>query len=114
MSAGARRHRIIFSKRAIVDDGAGNPVSGDFADQFTVWTRVQVLKGGEGVLAARLQGTQPVVLSVLAYPDTTKLITTDWRGVDADDATKVYNIRAVTPNENNFDIDLLCEQGVVV
>lgn len=113
MEAGKLRESITFSSRTSTPDEYGNPETGGFTDEFTVSARVRVLKGGEGVLAVRLQGTQPVLITVRSSPDT-KQITTEWRAVDANDASKIYNIRAVTPDEVGDAIDLLCEQGVAV
>lgn len=78
MPAGSLRERITFDARAVTDDGYGNPVSGDFTEQFTVWGRVRPLKGGETVLASRLAGTQPVIITVRDTSDTRE-ITSAWR-----------------------------------
>lgn len=105
------RRQITFSARAATPDGYGTPVSGAFADQFTVFARVRPMRGGEDVMAARLGGRQPVVLSVRSTPST-RLIRTEWRATDAQDATRVYALRSITPDEKNRWIDILCEAGV--
>lgn len=110
MRAGTLRERVTLQKRSVqANDGYGNTLS-DFADQFSVDARIAPLKGGETVLAARLTGTQPVVVTV-RRSSSTVLIDTDWRLVDARAGT-IYNIRAVTPDEKKRHIDLLCEAGV--
>lgn len=111
MAAGKLRERLHFQKRAETDDGYGNPVSGDFATQFTRAARVRSLRGSEPIINQRLQGVQPVVVTVRT-DSSTKTIDAAWRAVDSRDATKVYNIRAVTPDEKGAYIDFLAEAGV--
>lgn len=108
-TAGQLRERVTFAKRTIVDDGYGN-TAGPFADQFTVWARMQFLRGGEEIMASRLGGKQPVVITVRHSPDAEQ-IATDWHVRNA--ATgEVYNVRSVTPDERRAFIDILCERGV--
>jgi len=106
--AGQLRDRITFEERRDqADDGFGNVLTA-FEEQFTVWARKQYLRGGENVMASRLEGNQPVVITVRRSSDTLR-ITTDWRARQGDD---VLNIRSVTPAESRDAIDLLCERGV--
>lgn len=110
MRAGQLRERVTFAVRGTgADDGYGNTL-GAWSDQFTVSARVKPLRGGETVLADRLAGRQPVVITV-RRSDSTATITPDWRAEDARSGT-VYNIRAVTPGERHDLIDLLAESGV--
>lgn len=90
--AGDLDHRLAFDKRTVVDDGFGNTVSGPFAEQFRVDAGVRPIKGGEQVMAARLQGTQPVIITVRKSGQT-DLITTDWQARDVRSRT-VYAIKA--------------------
>jgi head-tail adaptor len=64
-------------------------------------------------MAARLEGNQPVVITVRASSDTRR-ITTDWRAVDARDASHVFNVRSTSPGERRDYIDILCQLGVAV
>ncbi|MCX5478454.1 head-tail adaptor protein [Kaistia geumhonensis] len=110
MGAGDLRERLSFQKRAAIDDGFGNPVSGPFVEQFVVWGRIQYLKGGEGVQAARLAGTQPVILHVRASRQT-RTISPDWRAVDARRGT-IFNITAAANmDERNVMIEILASSG---
>lgn len=113
MQAGQLKDRVTFSVRASTGDEYGNPTTGGFVDQFTVYARVQYLRGSEPVVAARLQGVQPVVVTVRRTPETDQ-IKADWRIVDVNDASRVFNIRSVTPGDDRDLIDLLCEAGVAV
>ena len=65
MSMADLQHRITFQKRTETNDGHGNR-RGAWEDQFTVWGGVAYRNGGEGVLAARLEATQPAIIKVRA------------------------------------------------
>jgi SPP1 family predicted phage head-tail adaptor len=108
-----QRRRITFSKRLLQADDYGNLQTTPFVDQFTLWARVRFLTGNESVIAERLAGHQPAVLTVSRTAKSVQ-IQTEWRAVDLHDATLVFNVRAVTPDELNRAIDLLCEAGVPV
>ncbi|EJW12737.1 hypothetical protein A33M_1707 [Rhodovulum sp. PH10] len=109
MPAGDLRERVRFEARAVGDDGYGN-VRADWIERFSVSARIVSLRGGESVIAARLQGTQPVVITVRAEART-RAIATDWRAVDARRGT-VYAIRGAVEREGRDYIDLTCEAGV--
>lgn len=109
-AAGQLKHRIAFDKRSIVDDGYGNPVSGDFVEQFVVAASVQVRFGGETVTAARLTGQQPLTITV-RQSSQTRLIATDWQARDARKGT-VYAIRSIAdPDDAQTWFDILCQEG---
>lgn len=112
MDAGRLNESFRFEKRAApVADGFGN-FEGAWIAQFTVPARRQVLRGGETVMAARLSGTAPAVLTLRAS-NQARAIATDWRAVDARSGD-VWNIRSITPTENRMYLDLLVEKGVAV
>jgi head-tail adaptor len=111
IAAGELRDRVAFDAETTGDDGYGNTITG-FAEQFIVSAKIRYLRGTEPVLADRLQGVQPVVVTVRAS-DNTRTITPSWRARDVRSAT-VFNIRAVTPSDDRHGIDLLCEAGRAV
>ena len=117
MNAGLLTERVAFAKRADTStasppgDGYGN-VEGDWETQFTVAARRRMLRGGEGVLASRLEGRQPVIFTIRRSTQA-DAINTDWRATDARTGT-VYNVRTVERSEDRHWIDLLCEAGVAV
>lgn len=80
MDAGALTRRLDFEAPHAVEDGAGNYVDGHVL-QFTQAASVQYLKGGEGVLASRLNATQPVVITIRRSVQA-QAITPEWRVVD--------------------------------
>lgn len=112
MGAGELRERVAFDRRAAADDGYGNQVS-SWEEQFVVWARVQPLKGGEGVQAARLAGTQPVIIRVRQSSNTIQ-ITSDWRARDARKGT-LFNITSMANmDEKGAYLDVLATSGGAV
>lgn len=110
IGAGDLRERVHCQVRAAVDDDHGNEQAGEFATQFTVWAGYKHLRGGEGVLAARLENRHPVVIIVRANSQT-RQITADWRLVDVRDGTN-WAVHDVTHETDRTWISLLCERGV--
>lgn len=112
MSAGELREMMAFDKRAIIQDDYGNDVVGDFAEQFRVPARVKPMVGigSEQVQAARLSGTQPVIIRV-RQTSQTSLIGTDWQARDARKGT-LYNIRSsANLDEHGIYLDILATAG---
>lgn len=116
---GRLRSRVRFDKRGV--PAVTSPASpdygnseGDWQSQFTKWAEVRPIKGGEGVIAARLTGRQPVLVFVRSDSET-RLVTTDWRAIEvlADGTERLYNIRGVEDMERkNAYLTLICERGV--
>lgn len=108
-SAGDLYYRFVAQKRQQVEDGFGNTV-GDFVEQFTVHGAIKHLRGGEDVLASRLEGVHPVLITV-RNSWLTRKITTDWRMIDTRNSTE-YAVRDVTHETDRAFISLLCASGV--
>lgn len=86
-------------------------VENAWVEQFETRAAFIHLRGGEDVLAARLQGRHLQVIRVRNSTET-RTITTDFRVVDKRNGD-VFNVRDVTPDrEGRQFIDLLCEKGV--
>lgn len=105
------RERIAFDRRVTVADDLGNE-QGSWAQQLVTWARVRPLVGGETVQGARLQGEQPVVISIHSSADAAA-ITPDWRARDARTGT-LYNIRSVANNDERgayLDITAIAGQA---
>ena len=109
MTAGKLPHRVTFESPADADDGHGGTVIG-WADMFTRWAGYQFVKGGEGVMAGRLEGKQPVIFTIRSDTQT-ETITTDWRATDTRTGA-VYNIRGTARSEDRAWIELTAESGV--
>lgn len=68
--------------------------------------------GSETVLASRLSGVQPFLITVRLC-EALKPLTTDWRIVDIRKPERIFNIKALSnPDERGAYLELLVEQGV--
>jgi head-tail adaptor len=99
---GLRQERVTFQQRSV--DANGDRL-GDWEDGFKRWVRVLVLRGGEPVMQARLQGQQPVQVTALAR-DQTRTVTTAWRMVWKG---LPYNIKSIAPGERRDEIVFLAD-----
>lgn len=109
--AGHFDHEFAFDEREIVDDGYGNLVAGDFMERFRMSADVIVMKGGEDVMAARLEGIQPIILRVRVC-GLTKRVTTDWQARDVR-TKEAYNIMTITKDSySGSTFEMFCRSGV--
>lgn len=92
------------------DDGYGNTLPDTWTARSNFPARIRVLKGNETVFAARLTGTQTVVITG-RWHDDMSAATTAWRAVDARRGT-IFNIRSITPSERGDYFDILAQSGV--
>lgn len=104
--AGTLRARFSFQSRE--PDANGDPL-GPFATRFTLSTKVIHLRGTEAVMQQRLQGQQPVVLTIREAAST-RQITNGWRAVDAVTGY-AYGITSVAPGDRGF-LDILATRLV--
>lgn len=104
--AGQLDRRVQLQRRAETANGVRD---GDWATVVTRDARIQPLKGGEAVQAARLAGRQPVVITV--YRDSlTKTADNAWRAVDERDATLIWDITSKIVSEDLVWVELLAVQ----
>ena len=99
----------IFQSRAEVSDGYGN-TNADWAKQFESRVSVRYLRGSEAVMAARLEGRQPVIVTV-RNSDQVQEVTPGWRVLVNGVA---YNIREpLRPtDQRRRNLEFLAESGV--
>lgn len=102
MAGGQLRERVTFQRRG--PDDNGDPL-GDWEDGFSVAARVRAMRGTEPVLQARLQGVQPLEITVRAMPKT-NAIGTDWR---VRWNGRSFNIRSKAPDETHQFIAIIAE-----
>jgi len=102
-------NRIAFDKRAEIDRGDGVTV-GAWEEQFQVLAGYVHMRGGEAVMAGRLQGRHSQVMFVQAS-DQTRLVTTEWQVRDVRSGI-AYAVRDITPSDDRLWLDFLCESGV--
>jgi len=107
--SGQLHYQVALLKREDVDDGMGNTVS-DFVEQFQTRAEFIHLRGGESVLAGRLQGKHTQVIRV-RNSSNTRMISTDWMLRDVRTG-KSFNIRDIEHEVNRQFIALTCESGV--
>ncbi len=109
MPAGELRERVAFDQIAESDSSYGI-VAGEWEEQFITAARIRFLVGSEPVIAQRLQGVQPAVITVRSFI-ATRRVDTSWRARNVRTG-EIFNIRSVTPGEDKAYIDFLCEAGV--
>lgn len=110
LQAGDLDSRVTLSSPTLVADEYGNEESG-FTAQSTVWARRLDLRGGEQVMAARLQGRQ---LTVFTVRDSSEMraVQPEWQLTVVRTGT-TYNVRSITEVADQPGyLDLLCESGV--
>jgi head-tail adaptor len=104
--AGQLDRRVAFRQRAAGSNGA---LTGAWTDVVTRDARIQPLKGGEGVQAARMAGQQPVIITV-RRDATTETVDNSWSARDARDTTIVWDIASVIRTEDRAWIEILAVQ----
>lgn len=111
MSIGELRERLRFEVRPKrLDDSYGN-VEGPWQIEFVAYARVLPLKGSEPVIAARLAGVQPAVITVRSSK-ASREVTPSWRAVDVRTGT-IWNIRSSANfDERNRYLTFMAESGV--
>ncbi|TAZ22186.1 head-tail adaptor protein [Rhizobium ruizarguesonis] len=119
--AGHLYEKVAFDERQLASDGYGNTEAG-FAEIFSCRAGFTYLRGSEAVIAARLEGRQPIVVRVRATPDTRQILP-DWRMRDLQNGTwedsgetvwsgPVYAVRSTAESEDRQWIDVMVESGV--
>ena len=108
LGSGQLHHSVTFSIITEAPDGHGG--FDLVKDDFTTRAHFRFLRGSETVQAARLQGKQPVVVTVRRNSKTAQ-ITTDTAMRDARTGTE-YNIRAVVQTEDRQFVEITAESGV--
>lgn len=110
MTAGKLDRRVAFDAPTSAPNGQGGTISG-WQERTVVWANFRFLRGGEVVQSARLEGRQPVVVTIRASTET-KAITPEWRMRDTRTGT-IYAIHTCPPPGREGFIELTCESGVV-
>ena len=109
--AGQLSERFAFEEPTLTDDSYGGTTEG-FTERVVASARRVFKRGGEGVLAARLEGKQPAIITVRSSLGA-RAITPAWRARDVRTGA-LYNIRSVEPTEDRAWLEMLIEGGVVV
>lgn len=106
-------HIVAFDAREVVNPDSpadyGNTVD-DWEEQFQARAGYVHLRGGETVIASRLQGVHLQVIFVRRSSNSL-LVRADWRIRDTRTGT-TFNIRDITATEDRQWVDFLCQSGV--
>ena len=112
MEAGALDHRATFQSPVQERDEDGQIVQG-WQDEFTGWTNVRYLRGGESVMQARMQSRSPAILTI-RNSASARAVTSEWRAVvrDRTGIERVYEMREdPRPSEGSGFLEMLAESG---
>lgn len=107
-----------FEKRQEVEDGYGNTVD-QWMPQFTARGMRAFLRGGESIIASRLEGRQPAILTIRNHA-AAREITNDWRAVDVFGGNDEFGVPKVAFNirenpkltDDRLFLEMLVESGV--
>jgi SPP1 family predicted phage head-tail adaptor len=109
-SAGSLFERVAFQSRTETADGYGN-MHTVFTTRFRRQASFITRSGSESVLAARLEGRQPMTI-IVSSDSQTREVTTDWRIVD-DRNGQVYAITAAEDMDRRRQwITFICARGI--
>jgi hypothetical protein len=101
---------VAFDMRVAGTDTYGNPAPGAFVEQFRCRGGFTWLRGGETVIAARLEGQQPIVVRIRAS-SAARAIKSDWRMRNLRDG-KVFAVRSISETDDRRWLDVMVVEGV--
>lgn len=111
MSAGRLFESVAFDEPIGVIDQYGG-TDADWAERLTARAGFLNLRGGEAVMASRLEGKQPVVVTIRSHA-AALAIDTGWRMRDLRKGHD-YNIRSVVQSDDRQFIEITAVRGVAV
>jgi SPP1 family predicted phage head-tail adaptor len=109
VNPGDLEERVFLQRPTATPDGMGGTEAG-WEDAFETRAHFRYLRGGETVLAGRLQGRLSVVATIPSH-HAARQVTSDWRVRDAREGT-IYNVRSIIPSDDRAYLELTCESGV--
>lgn len=112
---GKLNRRVEFDAPTIIPDGHGGGETGwtEPSDAVKLWANFRFLRGGETVQAARLEGKQPVVVTVRNCTQA-RQIDTNWRMRASRDGIH-YNIRSgPVETDDRLYLEFTVESGVAI
>jgi SPP1 family predicted phage head-tail adaptor len=111
MDAGKLYHRVLFDEPVLAQDGGGGNET-VWTERFSRRAHYKRLRGSEQVLASRLTGVQPTIVTV-RFNGQTLNVSETWRIRDARTG-EIFNIRSSIISDDRQWLDLTCESGVAV
>ncbi len=109
MEPGHLQELVAFDRPTEAADEYGG-VNRTFAEAFRTAAAFMYLRGGETVQAARLEGRQPVVVTI-RQSALAREVGPDWRMRDVRRGD-TYNVRSIVPTNDRMFFELTCEKGV--
>jgi head-tail adaptor len=114
IGTGDQDARVRFDQRGL--DANGDAL-GDFEPGFTVWAKVDWLRGSESAVSNRLQGLQPVTITIRDSAQA-RTITNAFRAVAVSGrqirAGQEFNLTAVAPAQEIGFINIMATAGGAV
>lgn len=111
IGAGDLNARVRFDQRGL--DANGDAL-GEFEDGFTVWAKVEYLRGSESAVSSRLAKVQPAIL-VIRDSRQSRAITNAFRAVVISGRSarpgEVFNITAVAPDKTPGFLNIMATAG---
>ena len=111
VTAQSLQQSIAFDEPTEASNGQGGTVQG-WGERYRCRAHYRFLRGGETVQAARLEGRQPVVITVRSSSET-RQVRTEWRIRDTRTGTE-FNIRSIVPTEDRRFLEITAESGVAI
>lgn len=111
------RERVTFQW---MEDTGAPGAAGEWTDQFTLSARLKPrLMGGEGVIAGRMTGQQPYILTVRS-DRRSRMVTASWRAYDArkgigpnNKPRRLFEILSLSDvQEDNRYLDFFVREGL--
>lgn len=100
---------VAFDRLDALPDAHGGHTT-EWSEVFQTRARYTRLRGGETVIASRLEGGQPTIIRVAAFSDT-RAVSTDWRVRDLQTGEK-FNLRSKIETDDRQYFDFAAESGV--
>lgn len=104
-------HLVSFHQPVQSPNGQGGVIE-TFSEAFYCRAGFRSLRGGETVIASRLAGKQPVVVTI-RYSAAAARVTPEWRMHD-DRSGEAYNIRSIVLTDDRRWLELTAERGVAL
>lgn len=103
---------VAFDQPMAVSDGQGGQSEGWTENVHACKASFLYLRGGEAALQGRLEGKQPVVVTIRLNASS-EAIEPHWRMRDTVRGD-IYNIRSIVPTDDRHWLEMTCERGVAV
>lgn len=93
MNSGRLADLVSFQEPEVERDADGQLIQG-YVERFKAWAHVRHLRGGESVMAARMQSRSPAILTI-RNSASARQVTSEWRALvrDRSGVERVFELR---------------------